>query len=60
MVLSNTVTSKSAISAFSTLEARFNQLYDYRFDYSKAVYAGNSTKITIICKVHGGVYSDSL
>ena len=53
MVLSDTVTSKSAINTFSTLEARFNQLYEYRFDYSKAVYTNNSTKITIVCKVHG-------
>lgn len=53
MILSDLVTNTRTIENFKTLEDRFNKLYDYRFDYSKAVYISSSTKITIVCKVHG-------
>ncbi len=53
MVINPTKTHKSSIKRFSTLEEDYNKIHNNKYDYSRAVYNGDSEKITIICPVHG-------
>lgn len=32
---------------------RVNNIHEYKYDYSKVVYVNNSTKVCIICPIHG-------
>lgn len=53
MVINPTKTHKSSIKRFSTLEEDYNKIHNNKYDYSRAVYNGDSEKIAIICPVHG-------
>jgi len=53
MTLSPEVTSKRIIKFFKTLEKRFIELHGGKYSYDKAVYINSSTKLTIICPIHG-------
>ena len=53
MKLHSSVTNKCSIKAFSTLEQRFKNKHGVYYDYSKVVYKGSDSLITIICPIHG-------
>ena len=44
---------------FKTLETRFNEIHNDKYDYSEFVYSTNKTKSTIICPIHGKFELDS-
>lgn len=52
MEIHNTVTNTRALKAFETLEDRFNKIHNYTYNYDKAVYKNNTTKIKILCNKH--------
>lgn len=35
------------------------EIHGDKYDYSKVEYINNKTPVTIICKVHGGIFTDS-
>lgn len=44
---------KRIMSAYNTLEDRFNKKHNNTYDYSKFIYLNNSTPSIIICSKHG-------
>ena len=59
MTLHPSVTNTKSIKVYSTLESRFNLQHSNKFDYSKAVYVNNTTKMIITCPIHGEFYQTS-
>lgn len=53
MTLHSSVTNPKSIEAYKTLENRFNTFHSNKYDYSKAVYINNCTKMIIACPIHG-------
>lgn len=52
MILGDNVT-KRASKMFETLEQRFREKHGDKYDYSKVVFINMSTKVIIICPIHG-------
>jgi hypothetical protein len=53
MKLGEGVKHLSAVKAFKTLERRFRDKHGDKYDYSRVVYQGSSSKVTIVCYKHG-------
>jgi len=53
MTLSPLAVNSKAKETFLTLEERFNKKHNFKYDYSQAVYLNNTTKLNIICPIHG-------
>ena len=56
MTLHQDVTSKQAIESFRTLEDRFREIHNNKYDYSKSIYINTKTKIEVSCKKHGTIF----
>lgn len=52
MILGENVTTRAS-KMFETLEQRFREKHGDKYDYSKVVFTNMSTKVTIICPIHG-------
>lgn len=53
MKIDKDVTHKKALESFETLEKRFNVVHSNKYGYTDSVYLNNTTKINIICPLHG-------
>lgn len=53
MKLHTDVVNKNAINAFKTLEARFNNMHAYKYNYDKTIYKGTKELLNIECLTHG-------
>lgn len=56
MILDSSVTSKSSIETYTTLESRFIDLHgEHRFDYTNSIYKNMKTPIEIKCNICGNI-----
>ena len=53
MILSKEVTNSNSIKVFNGLEAIFNNVHEYKYNYNYVVYKNMKTKINIECRIHG-------
>lgn len=53
MILHESVINKTSIKVFHTLTDKFSKIHGSYYDYSKVVYYGTKTPITITCPIHG-------
>ena len=56
MTLHPDVISEQAIESFKTLEDRFREIHNDKYDYSKSIYINTKTKIEVSCKKHGTIF----
>ena len=57
MILKEGITNKQTIEAFRTLEDRFREIHNDKYDYSKSIYKSMNTPIEIYCKEHSHYYT---
>ena len=53
MKLHKDVTNKRTIKRFQTLEEDFRKVHGDKYDYSKVIYKGATSEVTITCPIHG-------
>lgn len=56
MVLHQSVTNTVTKNIFNKLEERVSKLHKNKYDYSKVEYLNMSTKVEIICPIHGSFF----
>lgn len=56
MTLHLDVRNRQAIECFNTLEDRFREIHNDKYDYSKSIYKGSKVKIEVRCKTHGTIF----